>query len=96
MERRHECVVKCDRCELEVVMDAHDCIESLKEEVLRLKHGDGLISKLIDKLPEDLRAKVREARAMIVGKFDSQIMMPTDISTFDIHKLETPEFTYVG
>jgi len=39
---------------------------------------------------------VKEARAMVVGKFDSQIMMPTDISTFDIHKLETPEFSYVG
>jgi hypothetical protein len=39
---------------------------------------------------------VKEARAKIVGKFESQIMMPTEISTFDIHKLKTPEFTYVG
>jgi hypothetical protein len=39
---------------------------------------------------------LKEARANLVGKFDSQITMPTDISTFDIHKLETPEFTYVG
>jgi hypothetical protein len=39
---------------------------------------------------------VKEARAKIVGKFESQIVMPRDIPTFDIHKLETPEFTYVG
>ena len=39
---------------------------------------------------------MKEARAKLVEKFDSQSMMPTDISNFDIHKLETPEFTYVG